>query len=158
MKKMCNTLNIPFSYVCPKTIKGESKMLGDWEIERSYKIFKAAGAKRYMYVYDNDELSLTVAGLNKKVAIPYLLDVYKGDKLAIMESFEDGFFIPAGHTGKNTLTYIDDERHGTVTDYLGVECEYQEASAIHMEAQSFMMSQTEDYIRLIQGIAESELR
>lgn len=158
MKKMCNTLNIPFSYVCPETIKGEAKMLGDWEIERSYKIFKAAGAKRYMYVYDNDELSLTVAGLNKKAAIPYLLKVYKGDKLAIMESFEDGFFVPAGHTGKNTLTYIDDERHGIVTDYLGVECEYQEASAIHMEAQSFMMSQTEDYMRLIQGISESELR
>lgn len=158
MEKAANSLGIPFSYFCPKTIKGEEKLLGDWEIERSYALFKTCGAKRYMYVYDDGNLSLTVAGLNKKAAVPYLLEEYRGDKVAILNDFEDGFFVPRGHTGKQTLTYIDDERTGSVEDYLGNECEYFEKSAIHMEAQSFSMSQTDDYLRLLQGYEDPELR
>lgn len=158
MNKMCNALNIPFSYVCPKTITGEEKLLGDWDIEESYKLFKACGAKRYMYVYESGKLSLTVAGLNKKAAVPYLLEHYNGDVMAILESFEDGFYVPAGHTGKQTLTYIDEERHGHVLDYLGMDADYYERSGIHMEAQSFSMSQTEEYLNLLHGISESELR
>lgn len=158
MEKAANSLGIPFSYFCPKTIKGEEKLLGDWEIERSYALFKTCGAKRYMYVYDDGNLSLTVAGLNKKAAVPYLLEEYRGDKVAILNDFEDGFFVPRGHTGKQTLTYIDEERSGAVEDYLGNACEYFEKSSIHMEAQSFSMSQTDDYLRLLQGYEDPELR
>ena len=158
MEKAANSLGIPFSEFCPKTIKGEEKLLGNWEIERSYAMFKTCGAKRYMYVYDDGTLSLTVAGLNKVAAVPYLLDEYKGDKVAILNDFEDGFFVPRGHTGKQTLFYIDDERTGVVEDYLGEECDYFEKSAIHMEGQSFSMSQTDDYLRLLQGYEDPELR
>ena len=158
MEKMCRTLNIPYSAVAPKTITGEEKLLGDWDIEESYKYFKACGAKRYMYVYENGKLSLTVAGLNKAAAVPYLLEQYNGDVMAIMESFEDGFTVPKGHTGKQTLTYIDDDMHGILEDYLGVEAEYYQPSGIHMEAQSFSMSQTQDYLNLLHGIQEPELR
>ena len=158
MYKMCTALSIPFSYVCPKTIKGEEKLLGDWEIEKSYSLFKACGAKRYMYVYEDGTLSLTVAGLNKKAAVPWLLEEFHGDIDKIFEYFEDGFWVPAGHTGKQTLTYIDDERKGHVEDYLGVDCGYYERSAIHMEAQSFSMSQTDEYLELLHGVQELELR
>ena len=164
MEKMCQVMDIPFSKVCPKTINGEEKLLGNWEIERPYKYFKAAGAKRYIYVYYPDEkhpdgeLNLTVSGLNKKIAVPYLLDIYKGDKIAIMNEFEDGFLVPPGYTGKQTLTYIDNDIHGTVKDYLGEPCDYVEASCIHMEAQGFVMSQTEEYLRLLEGYEEDELR
>ncbi|MBO5871054.1 MAG: hypothetical protein J6Q75_00230, partial [Bacteroidaceae bacterium] len=68
------------------------------------------------------------------------------------------FWVPAGHTGKQTLTYIDDERKGHVEDYLGVDCGYYERSAIHMEAQSFSMSQTDEYLELLHGVQELELR
>ena len=158
MEKAANSLGIPFEYFCPKTITGEEKLLGDWEIERSYAMFKTCGAKRYMYVYDDGTLSLTVAGLNKNAAVPYLLEEYKGDKIAILNDFEDGFFVPRGYTGKQTLTYIDDERTGSIADYLGNECEYFEKSSIHLEAQSFSMSQTDDYLRLLQGFEDPELR
>ena len=158
MEKAANSLGIPFSFFCPKTIKGEEKLLGNWEIERSYSLFKTCGAKRYMYVYDDGTLSLTVAGLNKKAAVPYLLEEYNGDKIAILNDFEDGFFVPRGYTGKQTLTYIDDERTGSVEDYLGNDCEYFEKSAIHMEGQAFSMSQTDDYLRLLQGYEDPELR
>lgn len=158
MKKMCATMSIPFEKVCPKTIKGEEKMLGSWEIERGYKYFKTCGAKRYMYVYDDDTLSLTVAGLNKKYAVPYLKYAYNNDNMKIMKHFEDGFTIPAGHTGKQTLTYIDDAMDGTIQDYLGKSYQYHEESGIHMEPQSFSMSQTEEYLRLLQGISEDANR
>lgn len=158
MEKMCSTLGIPYSMVAPKTITGEEKLLGDWDIEESYKYFKACGAKRYMYVHEDGKLSLTVAGLNKYAAVPYLLEKYDNDIMAIMDSFEDGFTVPKGYTGKQTLTYIDNDMHGILEDYLGVEAEYYQPSGIHMEAQSFSMSQTEDYIKLLQGVQENELR
>lgn len=158
MLAMCETLNIPFEKVCPKSRDGEEHLLGNWDIEKSYRYFKACGAKRYMYIYEDGELSLTVAGLNKKVAIPYLLESYGGDKMKILEAFQDGFWIPPGYSGKQTLTYIDDEREGTVIDYLGNEAEYHETSGSHMEPQGFVMSQTEDYLKLLKGIEEDALR
>lgn len=157
MKKMCEIMDIDFNLVCPKTIKGEEKMLGDWEIERGYRFFKTAGAKRYMYIYPDGELCFTIAGLNKKYAIPYLLEAYP-NKYSIMKAFRDGLTIPAGFTGKVTVTYIDDEIEGEVTDYLGVTHTYHELSAVHMEPQSFSMSQTDEYLRMIQRIEEDELR
>ena len=164
MKKMCNVMGIDFSEVAPKTVKGETKILGSWEIERSYALFKAAGAKRYIYVYPPDEkhpdgeLSMTVAGLNKKFAIPYLLENFKGDKRAIMEYFEDGFYVPRGHTGKQTVTYIDHEISGYTYDYLGNRFDYHELSAVHMEPQGFIMSQTDEYLDLIRGVEQDERR
>ena len=56
--KMCNHYGIPFSACQPKTVKGEKKLIGVWDMERPYKRFKACGAKRYMYEYDDGELSL----------------------------------------------------------------------------------------------------
>ena len=156
-RKMCNIMDIPFEKVCPETIKGEKKLLGNWEIEESYKLFKAAGAKRYMYQYENGELGLTVAGLNKKYAIPYLLDSHPTIQ-SIFDDFEDGFWIPPGHSGKQTLTYIDHEIEGELIDYLGNEGHYLEASAVHMENIGFAMSQTEEYLRLLPGITEPERR
>lgn len=164
MRKMCNCMEIDFEEVCPSTIKGEPKLLGNWEIERSYEYFKTCGAKRYMYIYPPDkkhpdgELSLTVAGLNKKYAIPYLLDNYDGDKMRILEKFQDGFMIPRGHSGKQTVTYIDEETQGYATDYLGNKFTYHEASSVHMEAQGFVMSQTDEYLDMLRGIEQDERR
>lgn len=163
MQKMCNYMGIDFNFVCPRTVTGESKLLGEWEIEKPYKYFKAAGAKRYMYVYYPDEeypqgkISLTVSGLNKKFAIPYLEKVYKGDRIKIFDSFEDGFYVAPGHTGKQTLTYIDEETEGYGFDYLGNRFEFHELSSINMEEQGFVMSQTDEYLDLIAGLQHTEL-
>ena len=157
MERMCRIMDIPFDRVCPETIKGEKKLLGNWEIEKSYALFKAAGAKRYMYQYPDGKFSLTVSGLNKNFAVPYLLSHYPSVE-SIMEHFQDGFWVPAGYTGKQTLTYIDEETEGEVEDYLGNVAPYHELSSVHMEAQGFIMSQAEDYLRLIEGVRESELR
>lgn len=180
--EMCNTYNIPFSKCKPKTLKGEEKLLGLWEIEKPYKRFKTVGAKRYIYEYDDDFVNMTVSGVNKKFAMPYLIakwnnipldseefksirKAYKGDKEsvsrliesnydydAIFEEFGEGLFIPAGHTGKMTMTYIDNQSVGRVTDYLGNTATFSELSSVHMENQSYYMSIVGDYLKFLEGI------
>lgn len=150
--KMCNHYHIPFSMCKPKTLKGEEKLLGVWDREMGYKRFKTVGAKRYMYEYEDGSLSMTVSGLNKKVAIPWLLQDNNNDHDIIFHKFGEGLFVPAGHTGKMTLTYIEDELQGTLVDYLGEPGEWHELSSIHMEPQSYFMSIISDYIKFLEGV------
>lgn len=180
--KMCNHYGIPFSKCQPVTKNGEKKLIGLWEIEKPYKLFKSVGAKRYLYQYNDGFVNMTVSGVNKKFAMPYLIakwnDVpldsdefktirkaYSGDREAvsqlieadydysmIFEEFGDGLYIPAGHTGKMTLTYIDEPTSGIITDYLGVESQFHELTSVHMEPQSYYMSIVGDYLKFLEGI------
>ena len=126
----------------PKNIKGEKRLLGIWDYEGDYAIFKTLGAKRYM-VKKGGEWSITVSGLNKHIAVPYLTDKYGDD---CIEHFDDDLIIPAGYTGKQTHTYIDDELSGEVTDYLGNRGRYTEKSCIHMEGAEYKMGLADEYI------------
>lgn len=154
---MCSTYDIPFAKVTPKTKDGVKKIIGVWEIEEGYRTFKTVGAKRYMYENMDGSLSLTVSGLNKKYAVPYLLSRFDGDYELIFDYFKEGFFIPEGHTGKMTLTYIDEETGGICTDYLGNSVPFHELSSIHMEPQSYYMSLLSDYLKYIEGVQHVEI-
>ena len=149
---MCIHYNIPFEMCKPKTQKGIPKLLGVWEREEGYKRFKTVGAKRYMYEYPDGTLDMTVSGINKKVAIPYLLEENNNDHDIIFHKFGEGFYVPEGHTGKNTITYIEDEMKGTLVDYLGNVAEWHEKSAIYMEPQSYFMSLISDYTKFLEGV------
>ena len=154
---MCNHYGIPFSACKPKTKNGETKLIGVWEREEGYKRFKTVGAKRYMYEFEDGSMSMTVSGLNKKFAMPYLMQENNNDKDLIFEKFGEGMFIPAGHTGKLTMSYIDDELKGTLVDYLGNKAPFHELSSIHMEPQSYFMSLVGDYIKFLKGVQYVEL-
>lgn len=165
--KMCNHYKIPFNKCRPCTKKGIPKLIGVWEMEHGYKRFKTVGAKRYMYEYDDGSIDMTVSGLNKKNAIPYLLESNDNNHDLVFEKFGEGMFIPAMYTnskgvlthptGKLTLTYIEDELKGTLVDYLGVSTEFHELSAVHMEPQSYFMSLVGDYIKFLKGIQYVEI-
>lgn len=206
--RMCGALHIPFDKVRPKTNKGVSKMIGLWDREDDYSIFKTAGAKRYIYEYAKTGIiNMTVSGVNKKYAMPYLLYkygggdseevgwacqqylydnnisynhavepfialsrlAYMGDKdcmnflqllplnhLPVFQYFGEGLYIPPEHTGKQTLDYLDGGCKGICIDYLGVPSLIKEASGVYMEPQHYLMSQTQDYINLIQGVQHVE--
>lgn len=149
---MCNHYKIPFSKCKPKTKNGVEKLIGVWDMEEGYEMFKTVGAKRYIYIERNGKLNLTVSGLNKKHAVPWLLEEYNGDIDLIFERFGEGFFVPAGHTGKMSLTYIEDETYGTLVDYQGTVGVYNELSSVHMEPQSYFMSLVGDYIKYLEGV------
>jgi hypothetical protein len=148
-------------------------------VNGKYLRFKTLGAKRYMiekksnkelpiekyerldikkddkkaylrYLEDNgNEISITVSGVNKIDAIPYLIDTF-GDK--IFENFSNNLVIPADYTGKMTHTYIDFHLSGEVTDYLGNTEKFSELSAIHLETASYNLSITKAYVDYIRGI------
>lgn len=155
----------------PTTVKGEKKCLGVWDFEGYYTRFKTLGAKRYMvekyiplkvkkrhkikrvngniktssfkpseYEY---HVNITVSGLNKKIAVPYLKQNF-GDN--IFKEFKQGLYVPPEYTGKNTHTYIDNERSGVLIDYLGNKCTYHELSAVHMEGSDYHLSLSKEYV------------
>lgn len=125
-------------------------------MERPYKRFKTCGAKRYMYEYDDGELSLTVSGLNKKFAIPYLKEKYKTTG-RIFEEFGEGLYVPPGKTGKQTITYIEQIQDGEVTDYLGASAHFHELSSIYMEPQGYYMSILSEYNDFLKGVQYVEI-
>ena len=136
--------------VQPKTIKGETKTIGFFDYDGFYRKFKTLGAKRYMVLTDKG-YSLTVSGVNKKTAIPYLYEKY-GDK--IFDAFDDGLVIPPQFTGKNIHTYIDEETTGEITDYRGVTISYYEKSSVHLEESSYELSLSKEFIDYLIGIKE----
>lgn len=161
LKRAMQFHDLPFENVAPKTIKGVTKMLGVWDYDGFYLEFKTLGAKRYMvktkdgFDYENGEYhcdySLTISGVNKYYAIPYLFRNY-GDK--IMDELKDGLFIPPTATGKNTHTYLDEEHEGYVIDYNGNRDYYHEKSSIHMEGCEYELSLSKEFIEFLEDIEE----
>ena len=61
-------------------------------------------------------------------------------------------YIPAQHTGKQTIDYIDHGFAAICTDYLGIPTIVTEQSAVYMEPQNYKMSITNDYRELLMGV------
>ena len=155
----------------PKTIQGKEAQLGIWDYEGEYRYFKTLGAKRYM-TYKGDELNITVAGLNKQCAVPYICKLagipYTVDEngnthtatetaFKAFEIFDDDLYIPGEYTGKKTHTYIDMERKGIIVDYTGKPGEYYEKSAIHLEQAEYSLNLSDAYIDYIRGIRDKKI-
>lgn len=153
LRLACMYHNIPFSMVEPQTIKGEKKLLGVWDFEGIYTRFKTLGAKRYMTEKDG-KISITVSGVNKNVAVPYLIETFGVD--GTFDEFDNYMKIPAEYTGKNTHTYINDLIHGEITDYKGVKLSYNELSAIYLEPAEYSLSLSAQYINYLLGVREIE--
>lgn len=138
----------------PKTIKGEVKQIGvwDWETEKEpYTDFKTLGAKRYIYT-QNGKIHITIAGLSKQSGCDYIsaqADPY--------EFFDNEMNIDADHSGRLTHTYIDIPRKGVLTDYLGNEMKFEEATAVHLEKSEFTLSLTQAFIDYLKGIGNEIL-
>lgn len=100
------------------------------------------GGKSYEY-------SLTISGVNKKAAIPYLVKKY-GDN--IFNAFTNYLEFPCEATGKNIHTYIDYKITGEVTDYQGKKCTFAENSGVHLEPTSYNLSLSVMYLNYLKGI------
>lgn len=161
LHRVCEHHKIPWDMVAPKTVEGKEKILGVWDFDGFYTRFKTLGAKRYMTEKENGEISLTVAGLNKKKAVPYMLDKYGRDK--IFDAFTDDEFhissleVPEDYSGRTVSTYIDEETEGDVIDYLGNVGHYHELSSVHIRNGKYTLSLSEDYIKFLFGIRKKVL-
>lgn len=171
---------LPLEMVKPKTIKGVEKLLGAWEPDGCYRYFKTLGAKRYM-TQEDDVISITVAGVNKGQAVPYLLErhnipfvkdekkpfVYHitdptADTRPVFDDFNEGLVLPGEYrakkgdirsaSGKLTHKYIDCERSGKVRDYLGNVADFYERSAMVLIPASYSMGLSEEFKNFLNGV------
>lgn len=149
--------NIPLSSYIPKTKEGKEKPIGVFDFEGSYKRFKTLGAKRYFVEYPEkhhigkieSEYSLTISGVNKKAAIPALVEKSKREKKDIFSYFEIGFEFNTEMAGKNTHSYCDYEISGTLVDYEGIPGKYNEKSFMHLEPTTYKLTTTDEYFEYI---------
>lgn len=152
----CNHHGIDISKCYPSTNTGEKKMLGLWDFEGLYSRFKTLGAKRYMIEESNAlrvdgktySQSLTVSGVNKYKAIPYLHKKYGA---GIFDAFSNYLQVPPEYAGKNIHTYIDYIINGKVTDYKDVENNFIENSSIHLEPTGYTLSLSIMYLDYLLG-------
>ena len=150
LRMMCEHYGLDYEKeLLPKTIKGVEKPLGVWDQEPHIDKFKTLGAKRYMTLIDG-ELSITVSGVNKKTAIPWLLEKCGPD--GAFEAFEEGLIVPEDATGKLTHYYIDKAYEGTIVDYNGVPYHYQALSGIYLEKTTYCFDISNDYINFLKGV------
>lgn len=145
----------------PKDIKGNEHIIGLWDYDDHYETFKTLGAKRYMVEYAKDShhykqgqtpYNLTISGLNKKKAIPYLCDLAKKENKSIFDLFNDDMFVDGEHSGKLLHTYIDDTKECDVIDYLGNKSHIIALSGVHLEPSSYSLSLAEQYKKYIADV------
>lgn len=147
----CSQHRIPFEATRPKTIKGVEKPLGIWDYDGHYTRFKTLGAKRYMTEKDG-KINITVAGLSKIHAVPYLKQLAEEQNKSMFDVFQEGLYVPGEHTGKQVHTYNDFEFSSQLEDYLGNVAEVHEYSSIHLAPADYSLSLAAEYIDLLKGI------
>ena len=161
----------------PKNPKGVTKSIGTFEYEGEYSLFKAIRAKTYCYEKDNF-FNITISGLNKKKAVPYLISkvyqdidksllskAYNDDKEAIKQLkqmkldyipvfnlIKDGLYIPANYTGRLISSYKDEPYVICNADYQGKFSIQKEKSGVSLIPSDYNMSLTADFLNYIEGI------
>lgn len=151
----CKHHGVPFEMTSPKTIEGKEKPLGVWDDDGHYFRFKTLGAKRYMTDKLNKkgerEVNITVAGLNKVHAVPFMKENSSRTGIDMFDMFDDELYIPPEHTGKNIHTYNDEEFRCLLTDYLGNTAEVHEYSSIHLAPADYHLGMDVEFLKLIKG-------
>lgn len=165
IKKSSKYHGIDESLFSPFTANGKQKIIGVWENEGKYELFKTLGAKRYLTFrmekrkpFEEGGLTiqltephhvLTLAGAHKTKTMGYLLTTKDPFK-----NFDNGLTIPPERSGRLTLTYIDEETEGDIVDVYGVPYHYHELSSVHMEPSEYNLSMSEEFTRYLEGVVD----
>ena len=156
LNSMCDYYKFDKKLLSPKTVEGETKMLGVWDYEGTYSRFKTLGAKRYI-LEEGGKLQLTVAGLSKQNGLNYMLEQANGCNTEVFKQFDDNLYIPANKTGKMTHTYIDDEYKFQVKDYKGRTTTVNPLSSIHLGECDFTLSISNQYNEFLHNLSNGIL-
>ena len=94
---------------------------------------------------------MTVAGLDKKHGMDYIKRQGKTLK-GIFDFFNKDMLVPETDTGKNTLTYLDEEQEALITDYLGNSEHVKSLSSIHMDSTTFKMNMSDVFMDFLEDM------
>ena len=118
------------------------KGVGLWDFEGTSDLFRVMGAKRYMGM-KGGELSVTVAGLNKRGGVEYFMDRFT-DPQEMFAAFTHELHFPKEYARKLTATYVDGDRTELVTDYQGHSMEVRVNCGVFMEEVSYSFNTTSE--------------
>lgn len=142
LRQCCIDNDLDPELIQPKDLKGEKHPLGIFEFDADYKNgFITLGAKKYAYMDLNNEIHITISGVNKKIG---------ATALNSLDEFREGFVFDTEHCGKQLLTYLDDQESFTLPDGTLINQKY----GVHMMPTTYELSLTKtfrDYIESIQG-------
>lgn len=140
MEQVPTRVGLDHNYCFPKSPKGSEKCLGVWEHEFTAKRFKTLGCKRYLIEFPDGEYKLTVAGTNPDGTLAYLINQQFFEGKDIFDNFNENLVIPADYSHRLVAKFIEEERSGWVTDYLGNRYYYRAPTGIHMEPAGYSFS------------------
>lgn len=159
LKRACDFHGIDYeTYCAPCDIKGKKHPLGVWDYEGTYQRAKFLGAKRYAVEYADGSHSITIAGVNKRTAIPVMECEAREQGKDFFDMMEFGHIFDEEACGKLLHTYIDEPQSGTMVDYLGNVATYSEKSSVHLEATTYEMDAETAYLDLLMGVRIEEER
>lgn len=118
-------------------LKGNRYYLGMLELDGEYKQFKTLGAKKYAYIDKDNNLKVTIAGVNKKDGAIELL------KNGGLDAMKEGFIF--NESGGNEAIY-NDEAYGEWTD--GKHKIYISKN-ITIKKSTYTIGLTNDYLRIL---------
>ena len=113
------------------TIDNKSYYLGIAELDGEYKKFKSMGAKKYAYIDNDDELHITIAGVNKSNGIK---------ELGSLENFDENFIFY--ESGGQCAKYNDEEIHKI--EFNGIS--FETASNIAIVPSTYKLKSCDDYL------------
>ena len=123
---------------------GNRHYIGIYEHDDEYKSFKTMGAKKYAYIDMNDQLHITISGVNKKLG---------AEELGSIENFREGFiFRKAGGT-ESIYNDVPEPAEITIQGH-----KLQITSNIAIMDSTYTLSLTEEYRRLLNFLNETDIR
>lgn len=155
IKAVCSYYGFSQQDFSPKTKEGIVKTIGVWDDDGKYDEFKTLGAKRYL-VRKKDRYILTVAGLNKRNAMDWMITEAKRKRCSPFDLFTDELCVPATHSGRLVHTYVDEPCDGVIVDYTGKKGEYHEKTYIHMEASAYDLTMSDMFEAFLDKILERD--
>lgn len=156
LESCLNHYNIDTADLSPIDVEGVQHMLGLWDFEGVYKSFKTLGAKRYIVEKQDGKLEITIAGLPKDKGRDYLLKISDNDMNQVFQNFSDKMKVPADCSGKMTAFYEDEEKQAVIKDYQGHYTKVCSKSSVHLEKESFEMSMSDKFLKLLEMLANGE--
>lgn len=111
--------------------------------------------KQYGEYFEHENTNgylLTVSGVNKKIATPYMCEVAKEKNIKVEELFNENLYFPCGKSGKKLHKYIDTPMDEMIKDYQGHTTHVIGKSGLLLQESSYSMSMADIYKDYIEGI------
>lgn len=111
------------------------------------------GVEYWRNYAENVPLELTVAGSNKIGTLAYMLKLADETGKDVFDLFTPSLVIPAEYAKRTVAKFIDEERCGYVTDYLGNNYYYNALSGVYIKPTGYSFSITEEMLDAVLSLS-----